>query len=94
MTMQSRGNHGTVEKNTGVVRLTQATASWTFKPLENGVVQVTSQAHVNPGGALPGWMTNLFLVDAPFKTLLNLKRAVNKAKYKHALVAFVSEPRQ
>jgi len=94
VTMRSQATTGLLEKNKGVVRLTQAKASWVFKPLGDGQVEVTTMAHVNPGGPLPGWMTNLFLLDSPFNTLVKLKKAVNQPKYEQANVVFIREPEQ
>ena len=93
-TMLSEATTGLLEKNKGIVRLTEAKASWIFKPLADGEIEVTTVAHINPGGPLPGWMTNLFLIDSPFNTLVNLKQAVNQPKYEQASVAFVREPEQ
>jgi len=92
VTMQSQATTGLLEKNKGTVRLTQAKASWIFKPLGDGKIEVTTMAHVNPGGPLPGWMTNLFLIDSPFNTLVKLKKAVNQPKYEQASVAFIRDP--
>jgi hypothetical protein len=92
--MHSQATSGLLEENKGIVRLTEAKASWTFTPLANGVIEITTVAHINPAGPLPGWMTNLFLIDSPFKTLVNLKHAVNQSKYPHASVSFIREPKQ
>ena len=39
-------------KRRGIVRLTDALTSWTFRPVEGGI-RVISDAHVDPGGPLP-----------------------------------------
>ena len=46
-------------------RLTKEVASWNFAPQGNGSVLISSQPHINPGSALPGWVTNMLLIDAP-----------------------------
>lgn len=92
VTMHSKATTGLVKKNKGVVRLTQANASWIFRPVGDGVVEITTQAHIDPGGPLPGWMTNLFLVDSPYNTLLKMKQAVSNPKYANAEVSFIREP--
>lgn len=92
VTMHSKATDGLLEKSKGVVRLTDANASWVFKPVGEGVVEVTTMAHIDPGGPLPGWMTNLFLVDSPYNTLLKMKQAVSKDKYVNAEVSFIREP--
>ena len=32
-----------------------------------------SDAHVDPGGPLPAWITNVLLVDAPFQTMTRMR---------------------
>lgn len=92
VSIHSQATEGLLEKNKGVVRLTQVNASWDFIPLPDGGVEVTTLAHVNPGGLLPAWITNLLLVDSPFNTLINLKKVVKRPKYQHAEVSFIVEP--
>lgn len=90
--MHSKATAGLIKKTKGVVRLTEANASWIFKPVGEGIVEVTTMAHIDPGGPLPGWMTNLFLVDSPYNTLLKMKQAVSKDKYVNAEISFIREP--
>ena len=90
--MKSSATVGILEANKGVVRLTEALASWFFTPVGHGNVEVVTEAHLNPGGPLPGWVTNMLLVDAPFKTLVNMRAVVTDEKYKVAEVGFVREP--
>ena len=76
----------------GRKRLTEAQASWTFTPLEEGKVRVSNTAHINPGTNLPGWITNMLLVETPHATMASFIAEVNKPSYKNALVSFVQEP--
>lgn len=92
VTMHSEATSGLLNENKGVVRLTEANASWIFKPLDGGLVEVTTLAHINPGGPLPGWMTNLFLVDSPYNTLVKMRQAVTRPEYTNAEVSFIREP--
>lgn len=90
--MKSSATVDILDARKGVVRLTKADASWFFTPVGNGNVEVVTEAHLNPGGPLPGWVTNMLLIDAPFKTLVNMREVVVDEKYKVAEVGFVREP--
>lgn len=90
--MQSSATADILDKKKGVVRLTHADARWLFTPLGNGRVEVVTEAHLNPGGPLPGWVTNMLLVEAPFKTLVNMRQLVRDEKYRQAEIGFVREP--
>lgn len=47
---------------------------WELKETSGGNVNVTYQYRGNPGGSVPAWLANSFVVSQPFKTLLNLKK--------------------
>ncbi len=40
---------------------------------ENNNVTVIYQFHGDPGGDVPAWLANSFVVSHPYKTLQNLK---------------------
>jgi hypothetical protein len=52
----------------GFVRVSQIKGFWQLKPYEGGV-EVVYQVHSDPGGSVPAWLANSFVVDAPFNTL-------------------------
>ncbi|MGL4318016.1 MAG: START domain-containing protein [Pseudomonas sp.] len=51
------------------VRVSSLEGSWSFVPKGAGEVEVTYQVHTEPGGSVPSWLANSFVVDAPFNTL-------------------------
>ncbi len=57
-----------------VIRITKAKGYWLFEPIEGGKTKVTYQVHANPGGSIPAWLANSFVVNNPFETLQNLQR--------------------
>ena len=91
VTMRSSATVGEMEEIDGRLRLTEASASWIFEPLANGKVRITNEAHINPGSALPGWVTNMLLVDTPFETMKAFLTEVRTEKYRDAVVSFVRE---
>lgn len=90
--MNSSATVGRMEEVRGRLRLTEAEASWTFEPQADGSVQVSNEAHINPGSALPGWITNILLVDAPFETMNSFINEVRMPKYADAELSFIEEP--
>ena len=70
-----------VEK--GLVRIREGEGFWKLKQQPGGGVEVIYQYHSNPGGSIPSWLANSFVVKHPFKTLENLKARVEKAKRKN-----------
>ena len=90
--MNSEATTGRMDEVRGRVRLTDAIASWRFIPLNSGAVEIISQAHVDPGSSLPGWVTNMLLVDTPFETMKAFVEEVIKPKYSDAQMSFIIEP--
>ena len=70
-----------VEKNKRAVRVVDAVTQWHFTPLDNGQVKVENYAHINPNGPTPAWLTNLLLVDTPYKTMRSMRQIVEAGDY-------------
>ena len=62
-------------ENKKLVRITQASGTWTLTQVGNNV-NVVYQFHAEPGGSVPVWLTNSFIVDDPFGTMQNLRKIV------------------
>ncbi|MDR6715190.1 hypothetical protein J2W83_004830 [Pseudomonas hunanensis] len=56
----------------GFVRVAQVQGFWKLVP-KGDSTEVTYQVHTEPGGSVPSWLANKFVVDAPFNTLRQLK---------------------
>jgi len=94
VSMHSQPAAGVIEERKDALRLTDAKVSWHFQPEGQGVVRVINEAHVDPGSALPGWVTNMLLVDTPFETMKAFREAVRDEKYAGAEIGFVKEPKE
>ena len=62
----------------GYVRVTQVQGFWKLLPKAGGEVEVTYQVHTEPGGSVPSWLANSFVVDAPFNTLKAMRQRAEK----------------
>lgn len=89
--MRASAVTGVLDENKGALRLTEAETSWTFTLQPDGRTSVTSEAHVNPGGPIPAWITNRLLVDAPFETLSEMRKLVSGGRYSEAAFDFMGE---
>ena len=75
-------------KTKKAVRLTNAVSQWHFTPLDDGKVLVEIFAHIDPDGPTPAWITNLMLVDSPFKTMKNMREIIQSGDYADAVEKF------
>lgn len=71
--MQSRATKGLLESKRGRVRVTDASNEWVLRPIEGGLVEVTTTAHLDPAGPLPAFLLNMLSVESPYRSLLRLR---------------------
>ena len=62
----------------GITRIEEAIGSWVFIPVSKNKIIVKYQFVADPGLNIPNWIINLFIVDGPYQTLLNLKEIVEQ----------------
>lgn len=55
------------------VRIREGSGFWEIEEDENKNVKVIYQFHGEPGGKIPAWLANSFVVTQPFETLMKLK---------------------
>ena len=84
----TRGADGSVTRNLeevpkyrpeekGFIRVAKVEGFWKFEPKGDKTL-VTYQVHTEPGGSVPSFVANKFVVDAPFNTLKGLKERAEK----------------
>ncbi|MBT8114457.1 MAG: hypothetical protein KJP04_03710 [Arenicella sp.] len=72
------------------IRLRDAIAQWHFEQVDENTIQVESFAHIDPNGVTPAWITNMLLVDSPFKTLKKMTAIVESGQYDKTTVPFLN----
>ncbi len=65
----------------GIIRGVSYSGVWRFKPLGPGRTEVTCTGLADPGGSLPNWLVNMFIIDDPLQSLENLRTRVKLAQY-------------
>ena len=90
--VDSEATTGILEEIAGRLRLTQVKLGWEFRPLESGAVEISNEAHIDPGSSLPAWLTNWLLVRIPFETMKSFVVEVAKPDYRDAVISFIREP--
>lgn len=89
VTMVATATDGIFPEVKNAVRIVEANTRWTLTPQADGKVSIVSYAHVNPNGPTPAWVTNLLLVETPFKTLQGMRRLVETGRYNDAQFDFL-----
>lgn len=63
-----------VPNESNLVRVTELSATFRIRRLDNDQVEVSWQQHLEPGGHIPAWATRLLLVRVPVWSLRQLKQ--------------------
>ena len=66
-----------IAEKENMVRVRNGAGFWDLKEDDHKNVTVTYQFHGEPGGDIPSWLANSFVVSHPFETLKNLKSRLN-----------------
>lgn len=59
------------------VRIPRYRGKWLIESLPNGNTKVVSQSLVDPGGAVPDWLSNSVVVDSPLATMKSLRKQLS-----------------
>ncbi|MDZ7607600.1 MAG: hypothetical protein U5K79_18875 [Cyclobacteriaceae bacterium] len=54
-----------------------AYGSWIVRQENENEISIRFQYHADPGGDIPGWLVNAFIVKSPYQTLVNLRDLLN-----------------
>jgi hypothetical protein len=60
-----------------MVRISDARGKWTLEE-KNNILSVTYEFKGDPGGDIPAWLANSFVVKHPFETLTNFRIVLNQ----------------
>lgn len=74
VTRNLQGEPGYLPEQGALVRVSKFEGFWRMQPRDDGLVEVTYQAHTEPGGRMPAWLANTFVVDVPFHTLQAMRQ--------------------
>lgn len=72
-----------------LVRTPAVKGYWKLTRETNGMVTVEFQIDAAPGGMIPDWIVRMFVLDAPYYTLHDMKRQVADTKYQNKKYAFI-----
>lgn len=78
-------------ENDGLVRIQKAKGQWILEPMDVNLVRVTLEMHGEPGGSIPDWVANMFVIDSPIKDFKNLRERVVLDQYKNKKYDFLVE---
>jgi hypothetical protein len=96
LTFRGSGAPDFAPKHDRYVRMPVVESTWTFTPRGDGIVEVVFEGYGDPGGSLSSgllaWFVRMSLREAPYHTMLQMKKHVARPEYQSATYPFVREP--
>ncbi|MCH7534986.1 MAG: hypothetical protein IH948_04465, partial [Bacteroidetes bacterium] len=65
-----------IKETEDFVRIRDARGKWQFIQKDGEKIEVIFQFYGDPAGSLPIWLINMFIVDGPYNTLVNLREKI------------------
>ncbi len=72
-----------------MIRITNIEGYWLLTPISDEEVEVQYQFFADPGGSIPGWLINMFIVEDPLAAMESMREFVQKPRYQEAKVPFL-----
>lgn len=88
VTMTSRAAPGGTLASKAV-RIKDAVSQWHFTANQDGTTTVESFAHIDPNGPTPAWITNMMLIDSPYKSMTNMREIIESGGYADVQIPFL-----
>lgn len=89
--IDSRAEPDLLPEKEGLIRVRRSVAHWQITTVSPDVQQIVYTVSFDPAGAIPAWLTNLFVTKGPFQTFQQLRAGVAAPAYRHAHVDFIKE---
>jgi hypothetical protein len=67
--------------NPDFVRMADMDGTWIFRPLGQGMVEVTMIGRADPAGHIPASAVNLIIHETPYRTLQGLRKVIGDVRY-------------
>ena len=80
-----------IPETDGRVRVPVYIAEYQLTPTPNGQVDVSYRLRLDPGGKIPDWMVNLFIIKGPYESTLKMRERIETGKYNGAKFSFLKE---
>jgi hypothetical protein len=67
---------GVIPEYPDLVRIQYYWQQWVMEPGENGIIHVTLEGSIDPGGNIPTWLVNMVITDTPLNVMTKARNVV------------------
>ena len=91
VTIDSKAEPDLLPLKHGKVRVKKSVAHWDVTAMSNDLLKIVYTVNCDPAGAIPAWLTNMFVAKGPFQTFQKLRTCVAGTKYQQAHFDFIRD---
>lgn len=91
ITIDAHAEPDLLPPNQGRVRVRTSRAHWDVTRISDQLLHVVYTVQFDPAGALPAWLTNMFVTKAPMHTFRKLRECVGYPVYQNAHFSFIKD---
>ena len=67
-----------IPEHNDMVRIKDYRQTWTIIPAGKEMTHVILEGFVDPAGSIPDWISNMLIIDSPFKTISGVREQMEK----------------
>jgi hypothetical protein len=91
MTVHADNIEKIIPGKTGKIRVPITEATWTVTPIQDNKIKINYSVRIDPGGEVPAWMVNMFIVKAPFESFKKLTSILQGSLSKEPKLNFLKD---
>jgi len=91
VTIDAHAEPGLLPAKEGKVRVKDSKAHWEVTRAGSDLLKIVYTVQFDPSGAIPAWLTNMFVTKGPLLTFRKLREVVARPVYANASVPFIKE---
>lgn len=91
LTIEAKNVADYIPVKNNLVRIQYSNALWTVTPLSSSQFKVEYSIEVDPGSNVPAWLVNLFAINGPYESFVNLREKMKVSPYLQATFPFITD---
>lgn len=69
---------GVIPERNDMIRIKDYRQTWTIIPVSKEMTHVELEGFIDPAGSIPDWISNMLIIDSPFKSIMGVKEQMEK----------------
>jgi hypothetical protein len=70
--------NGVIPERKDMVRIKDYRQTWTIMPSGNEMTHVVLEGFIDPAGSIPEWISNMLIIDSPYRSIFGVKERMEK----------------